>query len=387
MSSHDSSGDIFKMDDLTSAINLIATSEPASADCNAKENQAPTLPPILQSSSMSRRRLGTNIPSLQCHIGLPPPPADSYFKELMHPVSPRKGPRRSLGFTIKSPNLLSVRPTNLPAVPVTPVDQMINVPSQPPEAPRQSVKKPTAYGAEFEKAWGFSPDVMPPLTSPNLEDSPQVPSAALLDSVPITPVEQVMAVPNVPPKLPRRRTSTATARDPLSTAKCLPLNALYPSTQATPTQRSKITSPKLSMTCVPSHITVPRFSKLAISDTDHISPFIDVGKTPKPRNSASSRTPKPRPPPLFTLPARSTHVPTPRTQRPLSPASPLAHGPGVARLPLASPFWPAITGDNCSFAGVRTSTPLAGVAKRAPAETSAVGTPSYFNAPSYFVNN
>lgn len=374
--------DPFNMDDLKKAISLELSPTPAHAQSSKdSHDRQVTLP--AQTSSMSRRRLASNIPALKTLVDLPPPPTDTYFKEIMHQSSPRGFARRSPGLTIKSPNLLTVRSINLPELPVTPVDQVMNIPLQPPEAPRQSVKKSTAYGSQFKQSWGFSPDTMPPLSSPTLEDPPAAASAFLFNDVPSTPVDQVMTIPDIPPELPRRRERTATARTAqFSTAKCLPLGTLFPSAQATPTQCNKVSSPKfVEIVETPSRSPNPLMQ-------DANSPFIDdAEQTPMPLRSARSRMPKHRPTPLFKLPERPSYMLTPRSHRPLSPASPHPQGTGGAKLPLASPFWAAKHGAECSFTGAQTSTPLVGVPKRIAAESTSVGTPSYFNAPSYFVNH
>ena len=334
---------------------------------------------------MSRRRLASNIPALKCHVDLPPAPSALCFNDLVHQAELRKAPRRSLGLTISSPNLLCDLPSNLAIAPITPMDQVMNAPLQPPEAPRRSIKKPTAYSSGFSKAWDFSPDTISSLNSTVLEYPQQDVFSTPLDAVPITPVDQVMTIPQRAPELPHRRARQATIRDTFSAAKCLPLSALYPSSQATPTQREESSSIKR----IHSSTSPLRKQKLAMDDDGCPSPFvvIDTEKTPVPLKSTTSRLPKHRPPPLFSLPERPLRTLAPFAQLPLSPVSPIPHGAGEATLPLASPFWALKAGGDRHCMGLRTSTPLVGVMRRPKMEASTVGTPSYFNAPSYFVNN
>lgn len=335
---------------------------------------------------MSRRRLASNIPALKCHVDLPPPPSALCFKDLVHQSGLRKAPRRSHGLTISSPNLLGVLPTSQSMAPITPMDQVMNAPLQPPEAPRRSIKKSTAYSSGFSKAWDFSPDI-PPFNSAALEDPQQDVFSDPLDAVPITPVDQVMKIPQCAPELPHRRSRQATIRDTYSEARCPPLSALYPSSQATPTQRERSSSIKHPLHH--SSTSPLRKDKRAMDDNGCTSPFvvIDTEKTPMPPQSTTSRLPKHRPPPLFSLPERPLRTLAPSAQLPLSPVSPIPRGAGEATLPLASPFWAVKAGGDHNVKGLRTSTPLAGVTRRPMVEALTVGTPSYFNTPSYFVDN
>ncbi|KAI0771702.1 hypothetical protein BD413DRAFT_475781 [Trametes elegans] len=132
---------------------IIPTSPPAVTNTKATNN----------SSSMSRRRLACNIPSLQTHLAMP----TSTFSPFL---SPRSGspasPLRTL-FSMSRRSSYSSGENTL--CPVTPIDQIVHTPLSPPKMPRAPPPAPRTWARMNAQMHN---DEVSPLPSPTIPSAP-----------------------------------------------------------------------------------------------------------------------------------------------------------------------------------------------------------------------
>jgi hypothetical protein len=330
------------------------------------------------SSSMSRRRLASNIPVLHGKVTLPPLPSTddlgAYQKRNFRP-SPQ-------ALTL-SPAALAAPLVRSKALPITPMDQVMSKPVAPPPVHRRSVKRVSAFEHEFSQCSGFLSSPLPPLSSPCLVQAPagflSISQAALFPTAPITPLDQIMPAPSNPPKLTHRSPKQAHAS----------YNDFADDRQP-PSSRDPLLTPSLAPEVVTGWPSLEPISNER--EREAVSNYHRKGdETPRPLAPSSQlRTTslKIRPSRLFSMHERGV-----LESRALSARSPVALSLApqsgsvnisLGKLPLASPF---STGGSTDGTFVHASTPLVGPYERLSRGDARAGTPSYFSARSYFVNH
>jgi hypothetical protein len=330
--------------------------------------------------SMSRRRLASNIPVLQCQVPLPRVPSVVELTNSDH---------NSTGLTVSSSTLRvpAVQPNR---VPITPVDQVMDKPEKPPSIRRRVVKRVAAFEESFSQAWGISPDLIPPLSSPCLIQAPAGLLSISQDSVfPTTPLEQVMSVPVQPPELPRRPQNQTR----LTHEKCSGGRERLRQANASLAPRiSSVMAPSPTPLVSSSRKSPQSFTAHGQENSFDLSALEATPRPPSSSSQAVSRSLKIRPPSLssftegdsFELGRRSLksmHLSPVLT--PSSLATDTARLP-VGKLPLGSPFF---VGTAANGSPTYALTPLVGPSQPHPRTNHGTGTPSYFAARSYFVNN
>jgi hypothetical protein len=334
---------------------------------------------------MSRRRLASNIPTLQLQVKLPSPPAASFFRFVSSPPEKTKSAKRSPLLTIITPSFPTV-PDQSNLVPVTPVDQTISMSAQPPELRRSSMKTCTFQDHGNKVLNPFSED-MSSISSAQAKDLPTAELYALhLKEVPITPVDQVMSIPSYPPTLPLRRSKQSIMREDRKTT--VPISDDDKANYLAPEQLSLTSTPfKCTLRNQPTTgFRQPGYFQGKKCETSPSVGVVDPDKTPTPSNANRLRLPNGRLPSFIHLVERSKV--SKECESPRSPVSPSYLGLiGGGQLPLASPFIGDDTANIRYLMEPRESTPLAGPTTSVGAHDRYVGSPSYFAARSYFVRN